>query len=795
MINNEDLTTSQKMENQSLNFKEGNNSRYTLTSKSSKDSLIKEEEIEGNENINVEINIKERQLSILLDAFVTSYSKKSYEELIKDIEENEDLLYTNSLLSFEIKVIKIKCLMKLLKEEYNNYLQSNNKTFHELDIKIIKINHEFKIISSLIINNDSYQNEIITQLYCKFLFLLSKISIKREDYLKSLGILSLGINMLKIYIIRKKVASDIKTYKLYCKLLLELINLLIGDKNYDLALFYNRLIFKIIEISMKYIYYNNKANKKKIPNQTIKKFITYGGISYLYTGFCFEQLGDEIQAFEAFKEAKFFLNKISQLGISFQVPNNITINNSCLFIAEDVFKKYIIKFKNDKIERLNKQKKLELQKKKEEYEILQKEKLMKLKNIANGLVANPFKYETLDNELNEKLFPYHVVNDLEKMDDELTSFVYTYVNKSRKNHNKDSYKDKMSSNIKKFMSRYEIYNMLMSKNFRDFIMKNKKLQFYNPKTGSKSISIIQRYLNNKIQIESDTKKRNSSSKKSIKTLNINSESSKNIRILNTNENFLTITTSQNSRKVDEKYNENNNFKKNKKILYRNKKNNLKYLLSQDDAKNEINSRKKIYRSFHLKSAKSTTNRKIKYKLKSNYHELECDFERKNLEKNLMTKNYLRKYLYYDKLSSKELQIHKQILYFKNINTLYNNKRTVEEKNGLIGKDDLANISLIINENAKVKPSIDLNLVELQLIKDSFSKNEKMKSMKIKSAMSKAFSKYIKERKNHLNKKKIIHANDIKEINEKKILYFDYSIKNINNNISHVRYLSGKRNNK
>ena len=546
---------------------------------------------------------------------------------------------------------------------------------------------------------------------------------------------------------------------------------------------------------MKYIYYNNKANKKKIPNQTIKKFITYGGISYLYTGFCFEQLGDEIQAFEAFKEAKFFLNKISQLGISFQVPNNITINNSCLFIAEDVFKKYIIKFKNDKIERLNKQKKLELQKKKEEYEILQKEKLMKLKNIANGLVANPFKYETLDNELNEKLFPYHVVNDLEKMDDELTSFVYTYVNKSRKNHNKDSYKDKMSSNIKKFMSRYEIYNMLMSKNFRDFIMKNKKLQFYNPKTGSKSISIIQRYLNNKIQIESDTKKRNSSSKKSIKTLNINSESSKNIRILNTNENFLTITTSQNSRKVDEKYNENNNFKKNKKILYRNKKNNLKYLLSQDDAKNEINSRKKIYRSFHLKSAKSTTNRKIKYKLKSNYHELECDFERKNLEKNLMTKNYLRKYLYYDKLSSKELQIHKQILYFKNINTLYNNKRTVEEKNGLIGKDDLANISLIINENAKVKPSIDLNLVELQLIKDSFSKNEKMKSMKIKSAMSKAFSKYIKERKNNLNKKKIIHANDIKEINEKKILYFDYSIKNINNNISHVRYLSGKRNNK
>ena len=51
-----------------------------------------------------------------------------------------------------------------------------------------------------------------------FSFLLSKISLKREDYLKSLGFITLGINMLKVFIIKKKVASDIKTYKIYCKL-------------------------------------------------------------------------------------------------------------------------------------------------------------------------------------------------------------------------------------------------------------------------------------------------------------------------------------------------------------------------------------------------------------------------------------------------------------------------------------------------------------------------------------------------------------------------------------------------
>ena len=82
------------------------------------------------------------------------------------------------------------------------------------------------------------------------------------------------------------------------------------------------------------------------------------------------------------------------------------------------------------------------------------------------------------------------------------------------------------------------------------------------------------------------------------------------------------------------------------------------------------------------------NTRIKYRLKKNFNELECDFEKKNLDKNLMTKNYLRKYSYYDKLSTKELKFQKQILYFKENNTLYNQKRSVEEKDGLIGKNDM-----------------------------------------------------------------------------------------------------------
>ena len=253
----EKLISSNQKENTILKSKETNNSRNSLTSLSIENSDIKKEEFEDNDKIEDNISYKEKQLSILLDVFEASYSKKSYKDLIKEIEEKENLLYYNSMMTFEIKVLKIKGLMKLLMEEYNNYLQSKVKTFHELDSFIHKIQNEFNIMKMLLINN-SYVNEIITQIYCKFLFLLSKISLKREDYLKSLGFITLGINMLKVFIIKKKVASDIKTYKIYCKLLLELINILIGDKNFEDALFYIRLLFQIIEISLKFIYFNNK---------------------------------------------------------------------------------------------------------------------------------------------------------------------------------------------------------------------------------------------------------------------------------------------------------------------------------------------------------------------------------------------------------------------------------------------------------------------------------------------------------------------------------------------------------
>ena len=114
----------------------------------------------------------------------------------------------------------------------------------------------------------------------------------------------------------------------------------------------------------------------------------------MYTGCCLEQFDNLLQAFEAYKEAILFLKKSSRLGFSFQNLNSITISNSCSFLVEEAVTKLKLKFKKDKLDLLNMQQRLELQRKKEEYELLKREKLTKLRSIASGLDSNlSFKYK------------------------------------------------------------------------------------------------------------------------------------------------------------------------------------------------------------------------------------------------------------------------------------------------------------------------------------------------------------------------------------------------------------------
>lgn len=764
----------------------------------------------GKEKKNEYNSYMEEQLSLLLEVFMTSYSKKTYVDLIKDIEEKENLLCSNSILSFKILILKIKCLVKLLLKEYNNILQLRVHNFHEVDNIIQKIQNEFHKISKIIIKNNSYEYEILTQSYCKFLYLLSKISFKKEDYIKSLGFLTLGVNMLKIFMLRKKIATEIQTYKIYSKLLLSIVNILIGDNNYEQALFFCRLLIKVIEVSQKFIYnINNGDNEKKVSVFTIKKFINFGGCAYLYAGCCFEQLDQEIEAFEAYKQAKYFLDKASLSGNILKTANIVSINNSCNCLASDVFNKLNLKFQKDKMDRLHEQQTLELLKKKQKYQLLQNERQFRLHLVANGYIGDPFKYVDLEKKIERKLFPSHIQNDLDKIDDELISFVYTYFNKKNKNAH-SSHRNKMSLKTKQLISRYELYNILLSKDFRDFVMKTKKLQFNNPKKGSESISTIQSYLNNKMEIKFEIKQRSLAKKKTSKNLYFllekqnNSNNALNLNSkfkLNNDYNTNTATaapTSPNSHRIEEEkiilpYNFNscsriNSCKKRVKI-------NLNFVKKENSK--EIKDKSKRNNTNYSPSANSiknnfTTIKKTNWK--NNLNELECDFERKNFDKNLMTKNYLKKYSYYENLSNREIKLQKAILDFRNNNTLYKAKKDYEDKDAkVITKDDIIQKFLVINDEVKEKTNVVVKDENLEMIKDSFGKGENKMSGKMKSAMSKVINKYITDRKIKANRKvKILNEEEIKQINEKNLLELNYSIKNINSNITHIKQKTGNK---
>ena len=782
-------------EEENNEIKEANNSK-------DENSKFTFSDISEKNNENEDNSYMEKQLSLLLEVFLTTYSKKAYQELIKDIEEKEILLYPNSLMSFKIMILKIKCLIKILLNEYNNILKFKSNNFHELDNIVQKIQNEFKKISNMIKKDNSYEFEIMTQVYCKFLYLLSKISLKKEDNIKSLGFISLGVNMLKVFIIRKKIANDIRTYKIYSKLLLVLINTLIGDNNYEQALLYCRLLLKIIETSQKFIFFHNtNNNENKISALVSKKFIRFAGYAFLYTGCCLEQFEDDIQAFEAYKQAKYFLDKSSITGNPFKNVNIVSISISCSYVAMDLYEKFNIKFQKEKIERMERENRLEKLKKLQKYQLLQNEKQYKLKLIANGYIGDPFKYNKLEEKIDKLLFPTSIQNDLDKIDDELISFVFTYYNK---NNMGSSLTNKMSTKTKKIISRYEIYNILMSKDFRDFVMKNKKLQFNNPKKGSESISIIQRYLNNKMEIKFEMKQRSNTHKKTFRLVDKQSSKSLNllnIKIKNKNSdrsNTITFpTTCSNSNRGEEndfKFDIKNKIKdnendKNKKVNF-----NLLTLQNKDfsiSSRNNINISSPNRLLSKTKNAKSSSKKKNNWK--KNLNELECDFERKNFDKNLMTKNYLNKYSYYSKLSDKELKLQKAFLDFRFNNTLYNPKRTLEENDAkIMTKEDIITKFVVINEN--VKENIKVKDEELEMLKDSFISGENKMSGKMKSAMSKVINKYILERKKKNAKKacKILNIEEIKQHNEKNLLELNYSIKNINNSISHIRILTGNK---
>ena len=222
--------------------------------------ILDEENEENNSDISQDTAYnenREKELEILNAKYSKLYNSKEkiYANIIKEIDVEKKLFFKGSIMSFNLLILKIKCLMKILKEKFQNSLiKKDERINYELDMHIQKVKHEFIKIYSKINEDSKYEYEIITQVYCKFLFIMAIISNKQEEYIRSFSFISLGLNMLKVYFVRQKIATDIETYNIYAKLLIFLINKLIADNNINKSLIYSSLLSKICEIGLNIVW-------------------------------------------------------------------------------------------------------------------------------------------------------------------------------------------------------------------------------------------------------------------------------------------------------------------------------------------------------------------------------------------------------------------------------------------------------------------------------------------------------------------------------------------------------------
>jgi len=745
---------------------------------------------------------EEEKLAFLYHKYKNSYKKKKYISIIKDINNIRLLFSKNSQMSFNIFLLKIQCLLKIIKIEYTKLINLRTEKIYFVEISklIIRIQKDFDFINKLV-NTDNKQNyELITQIFGEYIFYLSLISRIKEEHIKSFAYLTMGVNSLKIYFIRQGIALDIKIYIIYIRLLLLLINYLIGNNNFNTSIFYCNTIFKVSEVAFKCIKKNKTGQKYQM------KLIEYIGYNYLYTGLCLEQIDYNkkdflFSCFEAYKEADYFFKVIEkENSLKLYLKNIFKRNNNngnmCQFLSEILLEKVQKKIEEEKYLKEYRIRQLERKKKPSEIE---KDKKKKLKLIANGFNQNIYKYEPLENNIYNSILTTKIQNNINRLDSELISVIY----KEDKQNKSDK---RISKETKKNLCQLKVYDILMSNNFREYILKNKYFEFNNPKKEKESIEKLQKYLNRRIKMNKTSKilfsknKKNNSFNKNILLQNqnnktykllVNLKNKKSIllnkikadRISKNKKNILNHKLSLTPRndcinryslkqKINkEKYNnlyntevKNTNNSDSKKILIpkiiRNGSADNLYISSYNDKKNQIDKDKPKKVLFNSKSW------------------LENDFEKKNLDKKLLSKNYFKKFFYLDSLTDKELSFQKKILNLKGNNSkLFFGDYTKELKNqGKISKEDTYREYLLVNHKA-VKEANKYQIGGLREEKSDYNIFDNSHTL------IKVLNKYItssKEKKLQNMKDYSESCKNINKNNEDKILNLNKGIKEIKN---------------
>ena len=269
---------------------------------------------------------REKQLKILTEKYTKLYHSKEklFSNIIKEIDIENHLFYKGSINAFNLMILKVKCLLKLLKEKFEHVLNSKDqRNFYEIDLYLPKLKNEFRKLIYIISEDSKYEYEIITQVYCNFLFIMAIISTKKEEHIRSLCYITLGVNMLKVFFVRQNKATDIETYKIYAKLIILLINKLIVDNNISQALIYINLLTKICEIAVNLIY------KERLNKKYEYKFNKYNSYGFLFLGYCYE-LKTNIPnnhkiSLKAYKESYYFMSKSKKSSIFGEMKGEVTI--------------------------------------------------------------------------------------------------------------------------------------------------------------------------------------------------------------------------------------------------------------------------------------------------------------------------------------------------------------------------------------------------------------------------------------------------------------------------------------
>ena len=741
----------------------------------------------------------EKQLGSTNEKFEISFKEKLYENILKDIEGKEDLLNIKSVESFNLYAMKIRCMIKRLKGKFESVLKSKiePKSFFEVDSLIFLIKNEFQNLSLLFMRDNKYEYEKATQIYCKFLLVISTIYYHRDEYFQSMTYIILGIKMMKIFFVREQIATDIMTYDTCVKLLIVLINRLLEDNNFNEALFYISYTFKILEISFKFILNNNIDIKYQM------KFSKYAGYIYTFTGFCFEQSSNDYLAFESYKEACYFLSKSKKNTIFGFKMCKMCVDDECENITNILKDKLKNKIVFDEMERQRKYEQMEKRKKELQEEALRREKTYNLKLVASGFSAKSVdRFNNIKKMLySEVLTPYNQ-RLIERYDTELITFVYNDKNKNKnknKKKNKNKFKkNKTEDNIPSFstmnnLCHYKIYSKLMSKEYKEFLMKNKILEFNYPQNEKDILDKLQGYLNRKmaIDVNSTYTKKNSNKNNFLKKNTNNSNKYTNTE---TNHSKSKNYISNNYKII---FNENNSHDPTEDDE------NLKQKFNLKSAERSKHTSSRIIMSKNLKSPNDKTkifpiiqtNKKHKRLRTYSGNLRETEFDKHKIDKYILSHNYLGKIAYLDNLASKELYFQKTFLNNKNNDAkLYLNGFSNEIKGcGRISKDEVYQSFIRLQDKATyVKHNYELEVQRDKEIKNQpkvigqiFKSvgNVTDQGKEAKSFTSLVINRYIQEgRMKKINRaNKELKNDNIQKGNEATLL-------KLNNNIKEINYL-------